>query len=442
MARLLPIARATACATLCAWCCCAGILQAHEVDQYDIPAGQVLVDHGDYWNDLLYGAVQRAVAKTNRELDEVKRVVPGLRQVRQAQLVSLSALTKRVRGELPGSMMAVTGLEFKLHYFSPKPAQANHVHAHFSSRWSGTYGALPYWPDPRIWNRMSFLRCSTVKFHGHYLGIDKVSHFVGMGGIYYTYYQYARMAGETQAEAVATAVKLGRYGPISENWLVGGIPTGIYSSADMAANYSGLKFYLNVTEPVAIAGQVRPPMVVFDGEHFQIQPHVRPEYFAIFLSRHWDEVLNPCLYEWTFRDNIRQRIVSRREAILARYAGDDPARRTPEYFDAVLADCLTWYGEEYGHSGQLDKLITVSRVCFDQPTSDDLALREAGLAAAFLESVPLGTGEVIAVQACERLPSIEVEQAAYAEEFPCASPPDAPDFAPALEAIREGRRGP
>lgn len=358
------------------------LLQAHEVDQYDIPLGQELVDHGDYWDDLLYGAVKRAVSKTNHELDEAKRLVPGLRQLRLSQLSSTSALTKRVRSELPGSMAVIGELEYKLHYASAKPDQPNQVQAHFSSPWSGTYGSLPFWPDPRIWNRMNFLRCSTIKVHDQYIGIDKLSHFVGMGSIYYKYYQCARMAGKTQEDAVKTAVGVGRYGPISENWLVGGIPTGIYSNADMAANYSGLKYYINVTEPVVIRGQVQPPMVVFDGQQFQLQPHVEPEYFAMFVSRHWDEVLNPCLHEWTFRKKINARIANQRENILVRYAGNEPARCTPEYFDAIQTDCLTWFGESYGHSGHLDKLITVSRTCFDQQTTADPALREAAIAAA------------------------------------------------------------
>ncbi len=394
-------------ASLCTLSDCVGMLQAHEVDQYDIPIGQELVDQCDYWDGLLFGAVQRAVTKTNRELDDAKRLPPGLRQMRQSKLSSTAALTKRVRRELPGSMAVVGELEYKLHYTSPKPEQANQAQAHYSSLRTSTYGALPFWPDPRTWNRMNFLRCSTIKVHGHYIGIDKVSHFVGMGSIYYTYYHCARMAGKTQQDAVVTAVGVGKYGPISENWLVGGVPTGIYSNADMAANYSGLKFYLNVTEPVAIRGRVQPPMVVFDGEQFQLQAHVQPEYFANFVSRHWDEVLNPCHYEWTIRKKIQQRIVSQRENILARYAGDNPAQRTPEYFDTIQADCLTWFGEKYGHSGHLDKLITVSQTCFAKPTTDDPALREAAIAAALCEEVPWREGAAIA----ERTPEPDPNEA-------------------------------
>ena len=56
---------------------------------------------------------------------------------------------------------------------------------------------------------------------------------------------------------------------------------------------------------------------------------------------------------------------SRSQRILDWYAGNDPAKRSPQYFDRVLEDCLTYYGEDYGHSGQLEKLITVGKTCFD-----------------------------------------------------------------------------
>ncbi|MGE0609459.1 MAG: hypothetical protein AB7O62_20375 [Pirellulales bacterium] len=441
----MPLFSRLACALLmCAWIMAAEGLRAHEVDQFDIPLGQELVDQGEYWDNLLHGAVVRAVEKTNRSIDNMRQVLPGLREIHLSRLRSPTALTKAVRDQLPGSMMAIEGLEWKLHHGSPKPEDPHLAHAHFSSRINGTYGALPYWPDPRVFNRMSLLRCSTIKVHGHYIGTDKVSHFVGMGIIYHTYYRYARLSGATREEAIGMALKMGRYGPISENWLVGGIPTGIYSSADMAANYAGLKYYLNITEPITLCGQTQPPLVVFDGQHWRLQPHATPEYFAQFVSRHWDEVLNPCLYEWTFRSSIRRRVQSHREAILARYAGDDPARHTPEYFDAVLADCLTYYGEEYGHSGQLDKLITVSRTCFDQPTTDDPALRAAGLAAAMRPMAteqPLQTPprEQIAAH-CERLPTTAVWQACHVERLPPCGPPTPPKaVAPVYQALREAR---
>lgn len=378
------------CAPLCAVCCwlLAGVAGGHEVDQYDIPEGTDLVDHGDYWDQLLYRAVERGVAKTNQAIDDTRRllIVPGVRQARLAQLQSPSHLTWAVRHQLPNAVMAIAGTEWKLHQApQAKEGQSQDnkaVNLYYSSPLSGTYSKLPWWPDPRILTRISLLRSSAVKVHGQYIGVDKLAHFTGMGAWYYAYYQAARAAGKSQSEAIAVARSIGKYGPLSETWLVGGIPTGIYSNADMAANYVGLKYYINLTEPVTIRGELRGPMVVWDGDRWQIQPFVKPEYFAQFMSPHFDEVLNPCLYEWTFRDRVRVAVHERRRGILSRYAGGDLERRSPEYFDAVLADCLTYYGEDYGHSGQVDKLITVAKVCFDPPGVDGVPNKEVQIAAA------------------------------------------------------------
>ena len=103
------------------------------------------------------------------------------------------------------------------------------------------------------------------------------------------------------------ARQIGKHGLVSEKWLVGGVPTGIYSNADMVANYVGLKYYINVTEPVRLKGVRMPPMVVRSGDGWQVQSHVRPEsgFFTLFISPHFDEVLNPCLFEWTMRGSTR-----------------------------------------------------------------------------------------------------------------------------------------
>ena len=76
---------------------------------------------------------------------------------------------------------------------------------------------------------------------------------------------------------------------------MGEIPTGDYSNADMAANYIGMKFYINVTEPVMLRGRRMAPMVVRDGDFFRLRPEVPPEtgYFAQIVSDQHDEVLEP-----------------------------------------------------------------------------------------------------------------------------------------------------
>jgi hypothetical protein len=348
----------------------AGSGSAHEVDQYDIPAEGEFVDLGDYWDQMLFEAVGSAVEKTNKNIawNEKYNHIPLVRQARLAQLRSPTWLTMSVRRRLPSALAAILGLEIKLHLSDTPSEDPNQIQAYFASPLSGTYSHVPLVPDLRQIGRMTFMRSSTVKVHGNYIGTDKFAHFVAMGYWYYTYYLGARYSGKDQEEAIAIARDIGKHGLVSEKWFVGGVPTGVYSNADMVANYVGLKYYINVTEPVRLRGIKMPPMVVWQDDRWHIQPHVRPEsdYFALFITPHLDEVLNPCLYEWSMRSKIRNEVRNRRQRIVDWYAGDNLSKRNPEHFDRILRECLTYYGEDYGHSGHVDKLITVANTCFNQ----------------------------------------------------------------------------
>ena len=69
-----------------------------------------------------------------------------------------------------------------------------------------------------------------------------------MGYHYYTAYQAIRLMGQSHNMAMQKACDI--CGSVTENSFLGITSTAIYSNADMATNYIGLKFYLN--SPVAI----------------------------------------------------------------------------------------------------------------------------------------------------------------------------------------------
>jgi hypothetical protein len=210
------------------------------------------------------------------------------------------------------------------------------------------------------------MRSSTVKVHGHYVGTDKLGHFVGMGFHYYRAYRAARLIGQSHESSMKSACSI--CGSVTENGLLGCCVTGIYSNADMAANYAGLKFYLNVTRPVQLTGQQVAPMAVRDGEFWKLSPHVAPNcpLLAMFVSVHWDEVLNPSYLDFTVREQARRSIQSRSRQLLDWYAGQDPQRRNPEYFENLLEHCKHYYGEDYGHAGKDGQLLCLGTLCFDR----------------------------------------------------------------------------
>ncbi|MDG2208344.1 MAG: hypothetical protein P8K78_10615, partial [Pirellulales bacterium] len=135
-------------------------------------------------------------------------------------------------------------------------------------------------------------------------------------------------------------------------------------------NYSGLKFYLNLHQPVRLRGKIEPAIVVREGDFWRVRDGFGPNspLFAKYISAHWDEVLNPCHLEESFREHARNEIYARRNALLEWYTGGDPRRRTKEYFDNILRHTETYYGENYGHSGADAHELGIGMICFESPS--------------------------------------------------------------------------
>ncbi|MCE9553528.1 MAG: hypothetical protein K8T91_09165, partial [Planctomycetes bacterium] len=180
-------------------------------------------------------------------------------------------------------------------------------------------------------------------------------------------YRYQLERGTPPAKAMRRAVDLNVQGLFGETGILGGLPTGVISNADLAADYLGMKFYLNLREPVTLHGETIPPMLVYENGRLALREDIQrdSQYFAMFVSDHLDEVLNPNLFEANMRDSVRRGVKQNSQVILDRYAGDDPERRSPAYFDQLVEEYSTYYGEYYGHTGQFEKLITVGNTCFD-----------------------------------------------------------------------------
>jgi len=342
----------------------------HEVDQYSVPIGESLLDMGDYWNQLLYGVVSRGVEQVNKNIAaEKKSWLPDLGGARLARQQSPAALAKCVRQQLPNALSLIENVEDNLETTNYRDVTSGRRLAYRAEKEESVYLQGPGFPDPRHYNRLLFMRCSTIKVHGHYFGTDKIGHFFAMGYHYYTAYQAARLMGQSHALAMQKAADV--CGWVTESSFLGITSTGIYSNADMATNYTGLKFYLNLTQPVKLQGHMVPAMVVRKGEYWKLREHfsVESPLFAQYVSVHWDEVLNPCHLDETVRTPARRAIKSRSRQLLDWYAGSDSRRRTRAYFDNILKHCTTYYGESYGHSGDAEWLLGLGALCFDGTTS-------------------------------------------------------------------------
>jgi hypothetical protein len=316
--------------------------------------------------------VQGAVDETNFKIQQVSRIpLTSVRETMLAHYYSPDVLAGTVRRKLPTALWAIDGLELKLLWKNAFEAQCGKRFGHFASPTGSVFSHASEIPDPRQLGRMAFMRSSMIQVHGTRMGTDKIAHFVSMGYINYCTYRHETRSGVDSRTALRHTVGMAADGPLGESGILGGFTTGVYSNADMAANYLGMKFYLNLMKPVRLNGEVVPPMVKIRNGMLALQPGVRADgpYFAQFISDHLDEVLNPSLYDSNMREGVRQGVRENSREIVAYYAGDDPDKRNPEYFNGLMVEYATYYGEPYGHCGQFENLISVGDTCFSRRCS-------------------------------------------------------------------------
>lgn len=190
---------------------------------------------------------------------------------------------------------------------------------------------------------LSFLFDSpTVRLYGHYLGTDKIDHFFQQGHQYFELVRKNEAQGAGGSAAVAAAVA---HGVKQEHTYFGTLVSGVYSNADLAANYAGMKFYLNLRHPVQIGERVWPPLLERspDGA-WRLRPGIDPDrLLEPFFSDHLDESLNPSRYKFS-RASIRSLVSDRCDA-WRRFYADRLGRVSP----SGQSFAATWFGEEYGH---------------------------------------------------------------------------------------------
>jgi hypothetical protein len=181
----------------------------------------------------------------------------------------------------------------------------------------------------------------TVLVHGYYMGTDKIDHFFQQGHDYYARVSRIEAAGGGTPEAIAAAVARGVR---QEHKWFGTLASGVYSNGDLAANYAGMKFYLNLRRPVRIGDRVMPPLLIRTPEGWRLRPGVDPDrLIEPFLSNHLDESLNPSRYRYG-RDTIRFHVRARCMRWAQFYAD-----RLDLVAAAGASFATAWFGEDYGH---------------------------------------------------------------------------------------------
>jgi hypothetical protein len=354
---------------------------ALETDQFTVPPS-ALADVGPELAAEVVRRIDVAVERVNaRAAAHAKEAaaVEGFWQrhhLRERDLaLSEWSLALEVYREVAGPGLPECHIErwMRTHRFARGPARFD------SGIGSSAYGASPFARSPFIVDLSP-----TVNAYGVYCGVDKIGHVFQQGHQYFEEFAWeeSRCAarGERRTATAAALAQAVRRGVGQERGLFGETLVGVYSNADLAANYAGLKLYLNLTRPVRVGAELRPPLFVkWDGQWVPNAavtpaPSVRTgvavspaqrradAFLRPFVTEHFNEALNPSRYTDPTRQTVRTHWRERAASWVTFY------RSTRATEVARLNRLATWYGEPYGHSG-LDALVTAADTCFDDTPS-------------------------------------------------------------------------
>jgi hypothetical protein len=141
------------------------------------------------------------------------------------------------------------------------------------SRYDSIYRGHPLWAT-RV--AALFGVGPTIKVNDQLIGSDKLGHFLSQGRKFYR--RYMKYMDESKAA---------EHSAYTERALFGQGTTGVYSNADLVANYEGFLFYLSLFEDDITPG--KSAILLWTGEGWEIQ---RPFTWADHVNEYWDEALN------------------------------------------------------------------------------------------------------------------------------------------------------
>ncbi|MEK6873217.1 MAG: hypothetical protein AABW91_00040 [Nanoarchaeota archaeon] len=135
----------------------------------------------------------------------------------------------------------------------------------------------------------------TINLNGNYLGVDKIGHFFGFGERYFHKYTKLRGKGINEQEAVEKVINRGI---ALEELFVGSIIDGVFSPADLEANYQGFIFARD------LSSSEEPYFELSDGKwklarNMDITKYINPDF---------DESYNQSLFSGLRKQFVQKRI--------------------------------------------------------------------------------------------------------------------------------------
>lgn len=188
----------------------------------------------------------------------------------------------------------------------------------------------------------------TLRVADVHVGVDKFGHMFGFGRRYYARYRKALARGHSPEEAMRRAIV---WGIRLERYVLGGRLDGVFSFADLEANFQGMLLARDLCE-------ADPPHLVRDGAGWRLARRVD---LADYVNPGFDETFNPSFYprfRWKKvlpilrrevcprldvpavrerRESYRRReIANLSDQVIASYFAEGPKwRREEQHLDAI-----------------------------------------------------------------------------------------------------------
>ncbi len=140
-------------------------------------------------------------------------------------------------------------------------------------RYESIFADTPFWAS-RVTRLFGIGK--TIRVNGELIGSDKIGHFISQGRKFYR--RYRRYGSETRAAERSA---------FTERAIFGQLSNGIYSNADLVANYEGHRFFRSLFEDDIIPGKVA--ILRWENGGWLIQ---RDFDWADHVNAYWDEALN------------------------------------------------------------------------------------------------------------------------------------------------------
>lgn len=343
--------------------------RAHESEQYTLPAGRDFADLGPQLSRSFVAAIRVAVARTNAAIDAALDDDASSSRLQSLQSAS------HVAAQVWGSIFTTYPINELLDLGLISPA----TQARYPGLVTMYRPVQSIYDDPLLVLDVSkavrtFFRAGTISAGGMLIGTDKVIHFINIGRVYHVHYLAAIDRGLSEPDAALEAVRAtARNRLTSEDGVLGRYTTGIRSNGDLAADYAGLKFYRNLTEPVRIGATLRPAMLQRDGPHWRVVVSDEDRVFTAFVTPHWNEVLNPNTYLGYVGERVRSVIGERCDDVSDWYRDGRGQAHDSAWFLARQQELATFYGEPYGHKLDAQRPVSVATICGPAPSDGSTA---------------------------------------------------------------------